>query len=89
MVDGVGSVGFAGVGLHGGEGSEFATGGETHDADAVGVDVPFGGAGANDAEGAAGVGHGVVLDGVGAVGFAGEAVFEDEGGDAPGLEPLG
>jgi hypothetical protein len=31
----------------------------------------------------------VVLDGVGAVGFAGEAVFEDEGGDAAGLEPFG
>ena len=89
VVDGVWGVGFAGVGLHGGEGGEFATGGEADDADAVGFDVPFGGAGADDAEGAAGVGHGVVLDGVGAVGFAGEAVFEDESGDAAGLEPFG
>lgn len=89
LVDGVGSTGLSGVGFHGGKGSEFTASGKTHDADTIRLDVPFGGAAAHDAQGAAGVGHGVVLDGVGAVGFAGEAVLEDEGSDAARLEPLG
>lgn len=57
----------------------------------VGFNVPFGGAAADDAQSAAGVGHGMVLDGVSAVGVfvAGEAVFEDKGGDALIAEPFG
>ena len=89
LFDGIGGVFLAGIVLHGGKGGEFAPSREAEDADAVGLDVPFGSTIANGADGTAGVGHGVILNGVGAAFFAGEAVFEHEGGDAVVAEPFG
>ncbi len=62
----------------------MAAGGEADDADFVGVDIPVGGVGADGADGAA-----EVLEGGGVAVARGDAVFEDEGGDAAGREPPG
>ncbi len=68
---------------------DFAAGGEAHDADLGGVDAPFVGAAADEADGAAGVDDGFAVDLVFGAGGAGEAVFEDECGDAVVREELG
>src|SRR5271155_5570279 len=61
----------------------MAPGGESPDADAVGIDAVFGGVGAEEAHRAASV---VDLDGI-AVGL--DAVIENEGGHALSVEPGG
>jgi hypothetical protein len=90
LLDGIGRAGVTCVGLHGGESGEFTAGGETDDANLVGLDAPLLSLAADRAKCAARVGHGVVLDGVGAVGVlvAGQPVLQDKGGDAVFLEPL-
>ena len=83
-VDGVGAGGIAGIEMGGGSGGKVAAGAEAHDADFGGVYPEFGGAGADGADGALGVHqHGRVTV------FGAEAVAENEGGDALGVEPLG
>jgi len=89
LLDGVGGVFFASVGLHGGKSGQLTSGGEAEDADAVRLNVPLDSAAANGAYGAACIGHGVVLNGVGAAFFAGEPVFQHKGGDTTITEPLG
>src|SRR5271155_5342012 len=64
-------------------GGEMAAGGESPDADAVGVDAVLGGMGADEAHGAAAV---VDLDRI-AVGR--DTIVEDEGGHALLVEPGG
>lgn len=88
-LDDIGGVLLAGVVLHGGKGGEFTPGGEAENAKTVGFHVPFGGAAADEADGTARIGHGVILNGVGAALFASEAVFQHKGGDTALLEPLG
>ncbi len=89
LLDDVGGVFFASVGLHGGESGQLTTSGEAEDANAVRLDVPLGSATANGADGAASIGHGVILNGVGAAFLTGEPVFQHKGGDAAITEPLG
>jgi hypothetical protein len=63
------------------------SGGEAEDADAVGVDLPFGGVLADQAHGALGVFEG--CGGFGHVGAGvGDAVLEQDAGDALGVEPV-
>jgi beta-lactamase regulating signal transducer with metallopeptidase domain len=88
-LDRVGGVFLAGIVRHSGKSGEFATGGETEDAQAVAFQMPFGSAAANEADGAARVGHGMILNGVGAALFASQSVFQDEGGDTAITEPFG
>ena len=78
------------VGVGAEEDGEVGTGGEAHDADVRGVDVPVGGVGAGDAHGLLGV---FKVGGVGGIvaGFAaglGDAVFDEDAGDAEGVEPV-
>ena len=84
-VDGVGGGGVAGIVVGAGGGGEVTSGGEAHDADAGGVDGVGVGAVAHEADGALGILEG---DGV-AVAVAAEAVVEDVGGDAEGVEEAG
>ncbi len=67
-------------------GGEVSAGGEAEDADALGIDVPFGGVLADDAHGALGVLQGGVGFGIGA--GAGDAVLHEHAGDAGGVEPV-
>ena len=87
--DSIGGVGCASVKALGREKGDFAAGGKTHHADAVGGDAPIGGAAAHEAEGALHVREGVVVHGVGGVGFAREAILEHKRGDAAFAEPAG
>ena len=66
---------------------DFAAGGKTHHADAVGGDAPFAGATAHEAEGALHVGDGVVVHGVGGVGLLREAILEHKRRDAALAQP--
>ena len=79
--------GFVGVKVLRGEEGDFAPGGKTHHADAVGGDAPFGGATAHEAEGALHVGERVVVHGVGGVGLLREAILEHKRRDAAFAEP--
>ena len=81
-VDGVGDWVGTGVEGGGGAGGEVAAGGEADDADFVREEVPCGGAGAGEADGALEVHEG-------AVAVVGDTVFEDEGGEAVAVEPCG
>ena len=100
----VGAGGDAGVGVGGGGGGgdvvvvgmgaeedgEVGAGGEAHDADVGGVEVPFGCVGAGEAHGLLGV---FEVRGVGGIvaGFAcglGDSVFDEDAGDADGVEPV-
>ena len=83
-VYGVGGVGLARVEVSARGGGEVAAGGEAHDADAVGTNAEFGGAGANGAESALGVAQ---FDGVMILGA--QAVLENESSHAHGVEPFG
>src|SRR5579859_237935 len=67
-------------------GGEVGSGGEAEDADAVRVDVPCGGVFANDAEGALGVLQG--SRGFGIRAAIGDAVLEEDAGDACIGEPI-
>ena len=58
------------------------------DADPVRLQVPFAGSTADEADGPACVGHGVVLNGVGAALLTSEAIFQHEGSNAARAEPL-
>jgi hypothetical protein len=74
------------VGMGAEEDGEVGAGGEADDADFVGIDVPVGGVGAGDA-------HGLLrVFEVGRVGrvaaFFGHTVFDEEAGDADGVEPV-
>ena len=67
-------------------GGEMGSGGETEDADAIGIDVPFGGVRADEADGALRVlesGGGFWI-GAG----VGDAIFEDDACDAAVGEPI-
>ena len=88
-LDRVGGVFLAGIVRHSGKSGEFATGGKAQNAQAVALQMPFGSAAANEADGAAGVGHGMILNGVGAALFASQAVLQHKGGDAVIAEPFG
>ena len=84
-VIGVGDVGFVEMSAEGR--GEMATGGEADDADARGIEIPFFGALADDADGLLGVlqrADGFVEHG----GVAGKAVLDDEGGNAVVLKKL-
>ena len=85
--------------LESGGGSDVTSGGEANDADAVRVEGPFFRAGADEADGLKAVSGGErfeLLDaafgdaGSVLIGIAGadEAVLENEGGDADGVEPV-
>ena len=63
----------------GGANGQMAAGGESHDADAIWIDAPFGGVGADLANGAL-----RILEG--ALTVVGAAVFKDDGGHAVGGE---
>ena len=66
---------------------EVGSGGEAEDADAVGIDLPFSGVGADQAYGALRVVEG--CGGFGHVGAGvGDAVLEQDAGDAFGVEPV-
>ena len=72
------------------EDGEVGAGGEAHDADVGGVDVPVDGVGAGEAHGLLGV---FEVRGVGGIvaGFAvglGDAVLDEDAGDADGVEPV-
>src|SRR5882672_2029342 len=56
----------------------MSTGGGTHDADAFGIDFPFGGAGAHGADGALGVFQHARMP----VALRSEPITQDKGGDA-------
>ena len=89
VFDGVGGVGFAGVVASGGEDGDFTSGGKAHDADFRRIDTPFVGTGADEADGALGVGVGMDLDLIRRTFFTSESVFKDEGGNANAVEPFG
>ena len=78
------------VGMGAEEDGEVGAGGEAHDADVGGVDVPVGGMGAGEAHGLLGV---FEIGGVGgimacvALGL-GDAVLDQDAGDADGVEPV-
>ncbi len=78
------------VGMGAEEDGEVGAGGEAHDADVGGIDVPVGGVGAGEAHGLLGVfevrGVGGIVAGV-ARGL-GNAVFDQDAGDANGVEPV-
>ena len=77
-LDGVGVGGLAGVEVGEEGGGEVAAGGGADDADAVGIDCPIGGMGADVTHGAGDIEeHGGVM-----VALAAEAIGEDEAGDA-------
>jgi len=68
------------------EDGEVGSGGEADDADLGGVDVPFAGVGAGEAHGLLGV---FEIGGVvGVVLFFRNAVFDEQAGDADGVEPI-
>ncbi len=67
-------------------GGEVGSSGKAEDADAVGIEVPIGGAGANDAHGALGVLQSGGGFGIGA--GIGDAIFDEDAGDADGGEPV-
>ena len=69
-----------GSGVRAQAGAEVAAGREADHADAVAGDVPFGGAATDDPDGALDVLIGAVL-------VPGDAVLEDDPGDAEGIEP--
>ncbi len=91
---GVGGCGSGGdvvvVGMGGEEDGEVGAGGEAHDADVGGIDVPLSGVGAGEAHGLLGVfeirGVGRIVAGV-AWGL-GNAVLDEDAGDADGVEPV-
>ena len=64
----------------------MASGGEAHDAHAVGFHAPFGGALPHRADGLLRVGERVDLHFVSGLRFVGEAVFEDESRDSDGVQ---
>ncbi len=78
------------VGVGAKEDSEVGAGGEAHDADVGGIEVPVGGMGAGEAHGLLGVfeigGVGGIVAGV-AVGL-GYSVLDEDAGDADGVEPV-
>jgi len=78
------------VGMGAEEDGEVGAGGEAHDTDVGGIDVPFGGVGAGETHGLLGV---LEVRGVGGIvaGVAwrlGNAVFDEDAGDADGVEPV-
>ena len=78
------------VGMGAEEDGEVGSGGEAHDADVGGVDVPLAGVGAGEAHGLLGV---LEIRGVGGIvaGFSrrlGDAVLDQDAGDAEGVEPV-
>ena len=78
------------VGVGAEEDGEVGSGGEAHDADVGGVDVPVGGVGAGEAHGLLGI---LEVRGVGGIvaGFAdglGDAIFDQDAGDSNGVEPV-
>ena len=89
LVGGIGRVGVAGAETGFDESGEFTASRKADEADALRIDGPFFGAGADDAHGSRGIGESVALHGVVGIGGAGEAVLEDEGGDAKVVEPVG
>lgn len=82
-LNGVGVRSDAGVKAGGGGGGKVAAGAEAHDADFIGIDMEFGGAGANGAERALRI---VQHGGMAILGA--EAIAENESRDALGVEPL-
>ena len=86
-VDRVGGIRVTGVELGGGGGGEMATGGETHDTNLAGVDVPLGGAVAHGPKRAVRVHErGQMRDLV--AGVLRQTVFEHDAGNTDGVEPL-
>jgi len=83
-----GDVVVAGMGAE--EDGEVGAGGEAHDADVGGVDMPFVGVGAGETHGLLGVfeigGVGGIVAGV-ALGLR-HSVFDEDAGDADGVEPV-
>ena len=78
------------VGMGAEEDSEIAAGGEAHDTDAAGVDVPLGGMGAGEAHGLLRVFEvgGVVGIVAGRAFGLGDAVLDEKAGHAEGVEPV-
>ncbi len=78
------------VGVGAEEDGEVGAGGEAHDADVGWVDVPVGGVGAGEAHGLLRVFEIVGVGGI-VAGLAcglGDAIFDEDAGDADGVEPM-
>lgn len=75
-----------------GGGDEMAAGGEAEDADLMRIQIKLGGVEADEGDGALGVFKGLGRGGVGAgfweLRFAGDAVLDEDAGDAAGSEPV-
>jgi len=78
------------VGMSAEEGGEVGAGGEAHHADVGGIEMPLGGVGAGEAHGLLGV---FEIGGVGGIVAGipcglGYSVFDEDAGDADGVEPV-
>lgn len=73
---------FASIKARTGEPDEFASGGKPQRADTFGINTPFLGTAADQADGTLRIGETMDVNRVGLVGFAGEAIFEHKGGGA-------
>ena len=78
------------VGMGAEEDGEVGAGGEAHDADVGGVEVPVGGVGAGEAHGLLRVLEVVWVSGIvaGFAGGLGYSIFDEDAGDADGVEPV-
>ena len=88
-VDGVGGLWVACGGAVNEHGDGFTSGGKAHRADALGIEIPLGGAAADDAHGALDVLTRMDIEGIGRVGLAREAMLKHEGGDAEIVHEFG
>ena len=88
-IDGIGRVGIRRYRVESNHRDHLAAGGETHDADAIGVDPPFGGAAAHQAQGPLSILARMYVDRVWRALFAREAVLQGEGSDTYAVEELG